>query len=109
MLLILAAALLFAGPVSADEMKGKCLLEVAGTTYIDGPCEIRMDTGTTVVSEMGVAQGNGYFAYLFPDGDFADASWNGTPSATHAHNALGYLKRDGACWESSLAKICAWR
>jgi hypothetical protein len=51
-----------------------------------------------------------YFAYVFPEGGTATASWNGTiPGATHAHTDLGTLTREGACWVNEQAKVCAWR
>ena len=101
------AALLAVLSTPAVAFKGKCLLEVNNTPYVLGPCdvEINKDGPTIVTGPRGK-----YFAYVFPDGDKAEASWNGLlKGATHAHSPLGTLTKSGACWINETAKICAWR
>jgi hypothetical protein len=94
-----ATALLFATPASA----ATCLLEVNGKAYIDGPCEFSSWEG----GDFQILAGD-YFAYVYPSHDPANGYWNGTPEATHAHDALGELRRDGACWVNETAKVCAY-
>lgn len=77
-----------------------CLLEVEGTAYIDGPCEIDVDGETTVVS----GPSSTYFVYLDTAGDMS--YWNEEAGAGHAHTRLGVLKQDGLCWVGEAAKVC---
>ena len=36
-----------------------------------------------------------------------DGSWNGTTKESRAHDPLGDLKREGACWVNETARVCA--
>ncbi|WP_429807505.1 hypothetical protein [Ensifer sp. B1-9] len=96
--------------VATDEVviPAKCLLQIKGVKYITGRCDFR-PTGEGDF----VLQGRDYFTYVFVSTqdapNMAEAHWNGRPSSTHAHSPLGKLTRDGACWVSETAKICAWK
>lgn len=94
-----ATALLFVTPAYA----ATCLLEVDGKAYIDGPCEFSSWEG----GDFQILAGD-YFAYVYPSDAPAYGYWNGTPGATHAHDPLGELRRDGACWVNETAKVCAY-
>ena len=39
----------------------------------------------------------------------ATGFWNGPDAESHAHEQLGTLTRQGACWVNERAKICAIR
>lgn len=86
----------------------RCLLRVKGVKYITGNCEFRPIGGGDFV-----LHGGDYFTYVFmssEDGtNVAEAHWNAHPSSTRAHNPLGKLVRDGACWTSETVRICAWK
>ncbi|HEV7305763.1 hypothetical protein [Ensifer sp.] len=86
----------------------RCLLQVNGIKYIARTCQFRPTGGGDFV-----LYGGDYFAYVFmspEDGpNTAVAHWNAEPSSTHAHNPLGKLERDGACWVSKAVRICAWK
>lgn len=107
-LLILAtfAAVIVAFPAQARP--AKCLLEVEGRTYIDGPCDfasLRSGDGSFLITG---ASGK-HFAYVYvEDGEKASAHWNGILGENRAHDPLGTLTRDGACWANSRVKLCAW-
>jgi len=105
----LAGALSLDRPASAAS-NGTCLLEVGGRTFIDGPCEIDLETdGSFVVRSLRAGEVD-YFAYVLMDGgNQATGYWNEEPGASHAHSPLGTLTRDGACWRNATAKVCAWR
>jgi len=89
-------------PAAADEIS-RCVLEVDGQSYIDGPCEYGpFDGGDFQIV------GKDYFAYVYPSSKPVLGYWNGDPGATHAHDPLGELTRDGACWVNARAKVCAY-
>jgi hypothetical protein len=93
--------------VPPKPVKGRCLLRIKGKDYIDGPCDISLDPdGSFDVIEH--YDHPGYFAKVLRDGAGAHGFWNGARDSTHAHDDLGELKRNGACWENETAKVCAW-
>jgi len=111
---ILAAMLSLAAvlPAAAKSVPGRCLIEVGGKRYLDEPCNI--DLGPDGSFSVGTGDGgraSRYFAYVSLDGDgTATGSWNGIHAASHAHDSLGTLTRQGgACWANARARICAWR
>ncbi len=38
-----------------------------------------------------------------------DGWWNGVDADSHAHDPLGKLTRQGACWVNARAKVCAMK
>ena len=89
----------------------RCLIEVDGRTWADGPCDFEpLDEGDASFEVIEKAQPQ-TFAYIFmaQDGDPPHGFWNGGEGATHAHDDLGELRRDGACWLNDRAKVCAWQ
>jgi hypothetical protein len=94
---------------SALAFKGECVLQVKGASYLDGPCDIIMEKDGSF--QVTTVKGRLYFAYVNLEGDgTANGSWNGTiPGATHAHDNLGTLTRQGGCWTNDQARICAWK
>lgn len=115
------AALMFAAclfglaagpPAVAANVQGRCVLSVAGTTYIDGPCEIDFFGGDGSFSALQLDPSGdlSYFAYVLVIGrDVAEGHWNGERGASHAHTPLGTLQRRGGCWINETARVCAWR
>ena len=94
---------------AADARTGRCVLQVNGRSYLNGPCDI-----STIDRDGSFSIGTGkhrakYFAYVTMDTDGAEGFWNETPDASHAHSSLGMLHRAGACWVNSTAKVCAYR
>jgi hypothetical protein len=83
-----------------------CLLVVKGRTYLDGRCEYEADQDGSFRMF-----GKDYFVYLnVHEKNRGDASWNADPKSTHAHNRIGDVRRDGACWVMGTdTRICAWR
>jgi len=83
-----------------------CLLIVKGRTYLDGRCEYESDPDGSFRMF-----GKDYFVYLnVHEKNLGDASWNADPKSTHAHNRIGEVRRDGACWVMNRdTRICAWR
>ena len=101
-LLTLTACGLAGKRATAAERPALCKLVVEGKTYIDGKCDFEADPdGSFRIF------GSTYFAYVDVTGNTAEATWNADPKATHAHTRLGTLTRNGACWESATAQICA--
>lgn len=89
---------------------GKCLLEVLGRRYIDGLCPIFMDPDGSFQIRASENDPLTYFATVTIVGKgISDGHWNEESGASHAHTSLGTLHRNGACWENSMAKICAAR
>lgn len=91
---------------AAHAKSAKCELTIAGETYIDGPCEFE-SLGSGDGSFMFSAE-NGFFVYANRDGEQMRGSWNGVYKDSHAHDDLGMLNRDGACWVNQTARVCAW-
>jgi len=99
-----ALSSLLSSHVAAAQRPASCTLVVKGKSYIEGECLFEADPdGSFRIF------GADYFAYVNVDagGKTAEASWNGTSKASHAHEALGNLTRKGACWENAGAKVCA--
>lgn len=90
---------------TADYKAARCELVVNGKTHGEGDC--RFYPGR-----------DGSFQIHFPNGIFADVSvegagramgfWTGPLPASHAHDRLGPLIRDDACWVSETIRVCAW-
>ena len=100
-----AAALLAASSAVALAKPADCLLQIAGRTYIDGPCNFSPDTDGSFT----IAAGD-YFATLLVDSPgVGQGYWNETPGAGHAHSPLGTMRRNQACWVNAKARLCAWR
>jgi hypothetical protein len=109
LLLLCAFAVGFA-PALVQAKTGRCVLKVKQKTYLDGPCEIRInnDQGSFTIG-VGETHRSEYFAYVNMEIDGAHGYWNETPESNHAHTSLGILKRHGACWENETAHVCAYR
>lgn len=100
------ASLVMALPAQARP--AKCLIEVEGNAYVDGPCDFRKLSGDNGSFQITGETGK-HFAYVYVEGDrTAAAHWNGILGENRAHNPLGTLTRDGACWSNATAKLCAW-
>jgi len=97
---VLLLTALLATPAIAAEATD-CLLEVGGTAFFEGPCEIAvLDAETTIVR----GPDQTYFVYLDTAGDIS--TWNEEAGAESAHTQLGVLKQDGQCWANDTAKVC---
>jgi hypothetical protein len=102
------AAALPAGTGAAFAKMGGCTLQVDGRTYLDGPCNIDLEAGGDFSIGTGGADRSRFFAYVARDPDgTAQGHWNGTGSGSHAHDSLGQLRRQEACWVNGRAKVCA--
>lgn len=84
----------------------ECELTIAGHTYIKDICDFR-DIGDGDGSFV-ITSENGFFAYANKVGDQMRGSWNGIHKDSHAHDDLGMLNREGACWVNETARVCAW-
>ena len=107
-ILILVALMLVAAIQPVSAMRGRCTLQVDGKSYINGPCDIDMQQGGSFQISPVIKRGT-YFATVQIDKDAGNAMgfWNGVNAESHAHDELGTLVRQGACWVNSRAKVCA--
>lgn len=97
-------------PSSVDAKTGRCVLQVNKRTYLNKPCNVmKTDRQGSFTIGVGNDKREKYFAYVNMEDDGAHGYWNETPDASHAHTSLGILKRDGACWKNSNARVCAYR
>lgn len=88
-----------------EPKSARCELSVNGKNHGSGNCQFYGDA-------------DGSFQIHFPSGIFADVrvtgkgngdgAWTGPLPAGHAHDSLGTLTRDGACWSNATARVCAW-
>jgi hypothetical protein len=86
---------------------GRCLLQVEGRKYLEGNCQIEQKSDSLKIMP---ARGRplDYFATILIDPTTgALGYWNGERGANHAHYDLGELRREGQCWVSETARICA--
>lgn len=105
---MVAVTFLALTPKSSDARPAKCLLSVAGETYIGGACDFDPLSGTDGDFRI-TGPGSKYFAYLYVEGQgVGEGHWNGAIGESRAHTPPGTLKRDGACWSNDIAKLCAW-
>lgn len=94
----------------ADYRTGRCSLVVNGRSRISGRCLYSLERdGSFYIREAGRRGDDFYFAYVNVDGRVAEGSWNGARASTHAHDSLGRLRRNGACWVNRRARVCLWR
>lgn len=100
-------------PSSAQaEQIDRCVIEVEGVTYLNGPCEFEAGAygDLTVFGPPTSESPNGYFAYVIGSDKYESyASWNGADQNGNAHAPLGEVKLAGACWLNEHAKVCAYR
>lgn len=85
-----------------------CRLEVGGEVFLDGGCQYEEDSDGSFrfVDDSDPRM----FVYVNMNGDgTAQGYWPGSDGGTHAHDNLGTLARDGACWRNASAGVCAWR
>lgn len=90
-------------PARADGRPADCELTVRGRTYIKGICQFSPESGGSFQ-----ISGGDYFASVnltLPNA--AEASWNESPTSTHAQAPLGKVTRSGACWVGTAVRICA--
>jgi len=100
-----AAAIATTGLASGVEIN-RCIIEVDGHAYLDGPCEFNDDTETGVITlGVGDKQSSRFFAYVI---DGSRAFWNGKDGDSHAGYDLGTVALSGQCWQNASAKICAY-
>ena len=83
-----------------------CLLEVSGRSYTDGACEYEEDAdGSFRFFDVTNPR---MFVYINVNADgTALGYWPGPAGGTHAHDNLGVLKRDGACWKNAQVNASA--
>lgn len=106
---LLAASI---APLSASgEEISRCLIAVHEAIFLDGPCNFESEPdGSFTLGVAGSGQkASRYFAYVFVEGDTATGHWNGFPPGDRAHDPLGEMTRDGACWVNETARVCAFR
>lgn len=86
-----------------------CLIEVDAVVYDTNPCNFYDHDGDVLRFGKHFEDG-GYWVYILSEGDgLADmVYWNGEAGASHAHNSLGLMKREGSCWMNERAKLCVY-
>ena len=85
-----------------------CRLQVDGRVFLDGSCHYEEDRDGSF--RFFDDSDSRMFVYLNMNGDgTAKAYWPGPDGGTHAHDNLGTLSRDGACWINDQVAVCAWR
>jgi hypothetical protein len=104
------ATLLLLGEAQAST--GQCTLKVDGKTYLNGTCNIEVESGGSFTVGVGddAATASKWFAYVELDAEHpgtAVGQWNGKLPESRAHDDLGTLTRRGACWVNSRATECA--
>ena len=97
----LLSALAFTGSSAAASRPVDCEITVMGKTYVKKVCQFTPD-GASFQIDAGE-----YFAQVKVQGATAELNWNEIPGATHAQSYLGSAHREGPCWVSSKARICA--
>jgi hypothetical protein len=89
-----------------EDVKATCAFTIEGHEYLNAACRRQsFADGSISLSKVG---GQGYFVQLdTPQDSKRAAFWSGPDvRATHAHSFLGYLVKNGNCWENRKARIC---
>ena len=112
-ILSIAAPLLDISGQGASAAEGRCMLQVDGHTYLNGSCnvEIQGDESISIGAADDPSNASKWFAYVNLDAEHpgtASGAWNGKLAESHAGDDLGTLRKQGACWVNSRAKICAF-
>jgi hypothetical protein len=113
---LLAFALTLSGPALAgSDIVRKCLMQVDGKTYINGPCRFARvsdsDDGSFGIESLTPKRPGKSWPWqvtVGPDGGY----WNndeGHPALHQHDNFGGPMRRQGACWVNARAKVCAWK
>ena len=104
--LLLALAL---APFPARAGTEACLIQVAGKTYVNKPCNVERDADGSLRVNVGSDKSIKFFAYIFPDDGAATATgwWNEDAGYGRAGTTLGTLTLSGDCWANARAKVCA--
>ncbi|WP_157970155.1 hypothetical protein [Pelagibacterium sediminicola] len=100
-------------PASAEQIS-RCVLEVYSATFLDEPCNFASGPDGSFTMGVGNTEEDVslYFVYLNVDEDDPNAAfayWNGFPPENRAHDQLGALEREGACWVNEFVRVCAYR
>jgi hypothetical protein len=85
--------------VSSRPSVARCLIQVEGRAYVDGPCTVSR-SGDEFIS-VGEGRNDKYSAHVSSNGLSA---WNGGGSRINV--PLGRLRQRDNCWENEKAKIC---
>ncbi len=106
----IVALSLCAASHAAQAAQGDCYLSVGARTYLDGSCNIMIQSDGSFSIGAGERTRSRYFAYVFldPAGGKGSAYWNREPNSNHAEAFLGTVLRQGGCWVNAQAKVCAW-
>lgn len=84
----------------------ECRLVIDRRDYIRGPCTFsRIDRDGSF--QIMARNGRTFAQVLITGRGVGEGYWNGGRYGTHAHAALGTLRRDNACWANDRVSICA--
>jgi hypothetical protein len=109
-ILILAFSFTIGMPRAESTLVTRCLLEVDGKAFVDGPCTFweEDELGSFSFSTF-YRQIDYYTAVILAGENRAFGYWNMEPGSVMLNGKLGYLRHDGACWVNERAKACAWK
>ena len=104
--LAVGGLILVAGPASAKDRMVGCEIVADGRVMASGLCEFRPHEGGD--GSFNLESPNGVFAVVLVEGPgVAKGYWNGAPGVPRAHDDLGDLRQDGACWKNARSRVCA--
>lgn len=130
-ILVAVASLAVAtGEPKVNAKMAKCYLAVNNIVFINGACSFEFMNGDGSFSfddmrlktrcgsyDLGPGRCSSASTLVTSKGTFgqlvitspgrAKIYWN-EGSALHAHGKIEPVERDGACWQNSQAKLCAW-
>lgn len=86
-------------------------MQVAGRIYLNSVCNVEIQRDGSFSIGIGETARSKYFAIVDVDAGSGTARgfWNGDEASSHAHEELGRLTNNGACWKNERARICAFR
>lgn len=105
----LATAILapFTPSAQAQSRRAECLLFVEGREIISGTCMFS-PSGRDGSFEIMALNGSSFAQVHVDRPGVAQGYWNGGQYQGHAHDHLGTLTRNEACWSNETASVCAW-
>lgn len=86
-------------------LRGYCVFKLQGRDLINGPCYYLMESDGSFRFANNQNMSD-VWGMVNVDGQSGMAHWNGGDGASHAHNDIGEVTRDGACWQNDVSRIC---
>jgi hypothetical protein len=102
---VIAAVLpVFLAAAGAHSAPMRCVFQVKGHTYINGPCNVTKDPDGSL--QFSSSESNYFGSVNASERGGPHGYWNGEEAASHGQNSLGAITHVADCWINRNARIC---